>query len=235
MAVDGVDGLLEVSDSLWELEKIPVVVTTQLDGTARERHEYRTTLCTPAELPDYRTVCLLGRDKWNPLSCPDNAPRVGRRVLKWSNGPRSTWPLPVSVTPRVQSCLSSLTLAHKILGLCLPRYVRRRFLSIPSPMEQSQQQQQRSVLVTGGAGFIGTHTVLQLLKEGFLVTIIDNLDNSVPEAVDRVRLLAGPKLSLNLRFFIVIYLFFVFYSPVLSICRSCSNFGLHPGFANREI
>ncbi|URD76473.1 UDP-glucose 4-epimerase [Musa troglodytarum] len=69
-------------------------------------------------------------------------------------------------------------------------------------MEQTQQQQQRRVLVTGGAGFIGTHTVLQLLKEGFLVTIIDNLDNSVPEAVDRVRLLAGPKLSQNLRFFI---------------------------------
>ncbi|CAL9779246.1 unnamed protein product [Musa acuminata subsp. burmannicoides] len=107
----------------------------------------------------------------------------------------------LSVTPRVQSCLSSLTDAHKSLGLSLPRYVCRSSSSIPSPMEQSQQRQ-RSVLVTGGAGFIGTHTVLQLLKEGFLVTIIDNLDNSVPEAVDRVRLLAGPKLSQNLRFFI---------------------------------
>ncbi|WOK95179.1 hypothetical protein Cni_G03886 [Canna indica] len=73
----------------------------------------------------------------------------------------------------------------------------------PSATEETQQQQQqRSVLVTGGAGFIGTHTVLQLLKEGFLVTVIDNLDNSVPEAVDRVRLLAGPKLSQNLHFFI---------------------------------
>ncbi|CAL9064262.1 unnamed protein product [Musa banksii] len=107
----------------------------------------------------------------------------------------------LSVTPRVQSCLSSLTDAHKSLGLSLPRYVCRSSSSIPSPMEQSQQRQ-RSVLVTGGAGFIGTHTVLQLLKEGFLVTIIDNLDNSVPDAVDRVRLLAGPKLSQNLRFFI---------------------------------
>ncbi|THU63981.1 hypothetical protein C4D60_Mb01t21620 [Musa balbisiana] len=125
----------------------------------------------------------------------------GRSVCKWGKLPRSTWQLLLSVTPRVQSCLSSLTHAHKSLGLSLPRYVCRSFFSIPSPMAQSQQQQ-RSVLVTGGAGFIGTHTVLQLLKEGFLVTIIDNLDNSVPEAVDRVRVLAGPKLSQNLRFFI---------------------------------
>ncbi|KAJ3692726.1 hypothetical protein LUZ60_011821 [Juncus effusus] len=60
----------------------------------------------------------------------------------------------------------------------------------------------KSVLVTGGAGFIGTHTVLQLLKEGCCVSIIDNLDNSVPEAVDRLRRLAGPDLSSHLQFFL---------------------------------
>ncbi|WCJ26209.1 UDP-glucose 4-epimerase [Euphorbia peplus] len=59
---------------------------------------------------------------------------------------------------------------------------------------------EQTILVTGGAGFIGTHTVLQLLKEGFRVWIIDNLDNSVPEAVDRVRELAGPQLTPNLHF-----------------------------------
>ncbi|KAJ4774792.1 UDP-glucose 4-epimerase [Rhynchospora pubera] len=60
----------------------------------------------------------------------------------------------------------------------------------------------KSALVTGGAGFIGTHTVLQLLKEGFHVSIIDNLDNSVPEAIDRLRHLAGPELSTRLQFFL---------------------------------
>lgn len=65
---------------------------------------------------------------------------------------------------------------------------------------KQQQQQQQSILVTGGAGFIGTHTVLQLLNEGFRVSIIDNLDNSVEEAVDRVRDLAGSNGSRNLQF-----------------------------------
>ncbi|MED6124724.1 UDP-glucose 4-epimerase Uge1 [Stylosanthes scabra] len=58
----------------------------------------------------------------------------------------------------------------------------------------------QTILVTGGAGFIGTHTVVQLLKGGFRVSIIDNLDNSVMEAVDRVRELVGPQLSQNLEF-----------------------------------
>lgn len=67
---------------------------------------------------------------------------------------------------------------------------------------------ERTILVTGGAGFIGSHTVIQLLKEGFRVSIIDNLDNSVVEAVDRVRELVGPKLSEKLEFHLVCFVGF---------------------------
>ncbi|CAA7410196.1 unnamed protein product [Spirodela intermedia] len=47
------------------------------------------------------------------------------------------------------------------------------------------------VLVTGGAGYIGSHTVLQLLLGGFEAVVIDNLDNSSEVAVKRVVELAG--------------------------------------------
>ncbi|KAI9117969.1 hypothetical protein K1719_011111 [Acacia pycnantha] len=58
----------------------------------------------------------------------------------------------------------------------------------------------QAILVTGSAGFIGTHTVVQLLKSGFKVSIIDNLDNSVIEAADRVREVVRPQLSKRLEF-----------------------------------
>ena len=47
------------------------------------------------------------------------------------------------------------------------------------------------VLVTGGAGYIGSHTVVELLTSGEDVTIVDNLVNSKPEAVRRIAELAG--------------------------------------------
>lgn len=55
----------------------------------------------------------------------------------------------------------------------------------------AHERKQRWILVTGGAGYIGTHTVLQLLVEGYCVMIIDNLVNSCEEAVNRLRTLAG--------------------------------------------
>ena len=49
----------------------------------------------------------------------------------------------------------------------------------------------RTVLVTGGAGYIGSHTVVVLLDAGWRVVVIDNLDNSSEVAIDRVRELTG--------------------------------------------
>ncbi|MBR6737004.1 MAG: UDP-glucose 4-epimerase GalE [Clostridia bacterium] len=43
-----------------------------------------------------------------------------------------------------------------------------------------------TILVTGGAGYIGSHTVIELIKSGYDVVIIDNLSNSKYEAVKRV-------------------------------------------------
>ena len=47
------------------------------------------------------------------------------------------------------------------------------------------------VLVTGGSGYIGSHTVLLLLDAGYQVTVVDNLVNSNPESLNRVAELTG--------------------------------------------
>ena len=47
------------------------------------------------------------------------------------------------------------------------------------------------VLITGGAGYIGSHTVVELLAAGFDVTILDNLSNSKHSVVDRIEAIAG--------------------------------------------
>jgi UDP-glucose 4-epimerase len=53
-----------------------------------------------------------------------------------------------------------------------------------------------NVLVTGGAGYIGSHTCVELLQAGYRVFVFDNFSNSQPEALDRVNHITGQKLSL---------------------------------------
>ena len=52
-----------------------------------------------------------------------------------------------------------------------------------------------NILVTGGAGYIGSHTCLKLLVQGYGVIVIDNLCNSNPKSLDRVCALTGKDIT----------------------------------------
>lgn len=51
----------------------------------------------------------------------------------------------------------------------------------------------KKILVTGGLGYIGSHTVVELQKEGFDVIIIDDLSNSEEFVLDRIEMITGKK------------------------------------------
>ena len=57
------------------------------------------------------------------------------------------------------------------------------------------------VLVTGGAGFIGSHTVIELLQSGYEVVVVDNLSNASVVALDRVRQIVGDEAASRLTFY----------------------------------
>lgn len=75
---------------------------------------------------------------------------------------------------------------------CSHYYRRRRSLAFcNSKRRRCVIMAQKNILVTGGAGYIGSHTVLQLLLGGFNTVVVDNLDNSSAMAIERVKELAA--------------------------------------------
>ena len=56
------------------------------------------------------------------------------------------------------------------------------------------------ILVTGGAGFIGSHTVVELLERGYKTVVVDNLYNASPKVFDRIRQIVGDEAVSRLTF-----------------------------------
>ena len=52
-----------------------------------------------------------------------------------------------------------------------------------------------SILVTGGAGYIGSHTCIELIKAGYDIVVVDNFYNSKPEALKRIAELSGKQFT----------------------------------------
>ena len=53
----------------------------------------------------------------------------------------------------------------------------------------------QNILVTGGAGYIGSHTVVELLERGYGVVVVDNLANSNEESLRRVQKITGKEVK----------------------------------------
>ena len=68
-------------------------------------------------------------------------------------------------------------------------------------MASKKKPQDTCVLVTGGAGFIGSHTVVELLENGYRAVIVDDLSNASKVVVDRIRTIVGDDAFKNLAFY----------------------------------
>ena len=54
-----------------------------------------------------------------------------------------------------------------------------------------------NILVTGGAGYIGSHTLISLIQADQLPTVVDNFSNSTPEAIKRVEAIVGQPIAVH--------------------------------------
>ena len=74
----------------------------------------------------------------------------------------------------------------------LPPSEKRAGYSLGSMARFLERREKRmTILVSGGAGYIGTHTCVELLQRDYKVIILDNLYNSSEKAVERIREITG--------------------------------------------
>ncbi len=68
-------------------------------------------------------------------------------------------------------------------------------MTTPSP-KKNERIDNMKVLLTGGAGYIGSHTCIELIKAGHTPIIADNFDNSCPEVLNRIKEITGQEVRL---------------------------------------
>jgi UDP-glucose 4-epimerase len=90
---------------------------------------------------------------------------------------------------KVHSCPSSVATTPSSPVSTIPSGYSTPASEIDEPDLTSSARRSTYVLVVGGLGYIGSHTSLELLRAGFNVVIVDNLDNSYLTTLDRIKAL----------------------------------------------
>ena len=72
------------------------------------------------------------------------------------------------------------------------------FIDVDGEIREKEPQKQNPdyILVTGGLGYIGSHTVIELLREDEKVIIVDNLNNSNEKCLERLRIISNKPKSI---------------------------------------
>jgi UDP-glucose 4-epimerase len=65
------------------------------------------------------------------------------------------------------------------------------------------------VLVTGGTGYIGSHTAVELIEDGFEVIVVDNLSNSRIEVLDGIEQITGKRPHFEKFDLFLLFIFFL--------------------------
>eukprot|EP00850_Spirogloea_muscicola_P012254 SM000078S22113 [mRNA] locus=s78:497917:500508:+ [translate_table: standard] len=93
---------------------------------------------------------------------------------------------------RTRAQVAKVAAAAILTAVCMFLLRRSSSLDRTPPMFREREDGIQHVLVTGGAGFVGSHAVLRLLEDGNRVTIVDNLSRGNMGAIDVLQSLAAP-------------------------------------------
>jgi len=96
----------------------------------------------------------------------------------------------ISCTQTPTTCMPAL-LKMKLYFPNLFKHIKQKGYNFTYQFEHNYLIMKRQILVTGGIGYIGSHTTLELQKNGYEVIIADNLSNSKIEVLDGIEAISG--------------------------------------------